>query len=117
MLSLRKILPLPYASMAQLVEQRIRNAQVMGSSPIGSSTEKPPLNVEFSMLGGGFLFAYLITFIYILATKSGVGGLLLYIMLYHLKRILMFHSSFLQLSDSCVLCSSLLLEQPCFFFA
>ena len=42
--------------MAQLVEQRIRNAQVMGSSPIGSSTEKPPLNVEFSMPGGGFCF-------------------------------------------------------------
>ena len=56
MLSLRKTFPLPHASMAQLVEQRIRNAQVMGSSPIGSSTEKPPLNVEFSMLGGGFCF-------------------------------------------------------------
>ena len=60
--------------MAQLVEQRIRNAQVMGSSPIGSSTEKPPLNVEFSMLGGGFLFVYLVTFIYILAIKKGCLG-------------------------------------------
>ena len=46
----------------------------MGSSPIGSSTEKPPLNVEFSMLSGGFLFVYLVTFIYILATKKGCLG-------------------------------------------
>ncbi len=30
-----------YAGMAQLVEQRIRNAQVIGSSPITSSIEKP----------------------------------------------------------------------------
>ena len=29
-----------FASVAQSVEQRIRNAQVMGSSPIGSSTKK-----------------------------------------------------------------------------
>ena len=57
MLSLRKTFPLPHASMAQLVEQRIRNAQVMGSSPIGSSTEEPPQNVEFSMLSGGFLLS------------------------------------------------------------
>ena len=32
---------LSYAGMAQLVEQRIRNAQVIGSSPITSSKEKP----------------------------------------------------------------------------
>ena len=40
-------------------ENKIRNAQVMGSSPIGSSTEKPPLNVEFSMIGGGFYLSVL----------------------------------------------------------
>ena len=37
--------------MAQLVEQRIRNAQVIGSSPITSST-KIPMNTKFV----GFFF-------------------------------------------------------------
>ena len=40
-----------YASVAQLAEQRIRNAQVAGSIPAGSSTKKPPKDkVSF----GGF---------------------------------------------------------------
>ena len=34
----RLLLPAPYAVIAQLVEQCIRNAQVAGSNPAGSST-------------------------------------------------------------------------------
>ena len=37
--------PLPGAGIAQLVEQRIRNAQVIGSSPITSSIF-PSLNIQ-----------------------------------------------------------------------
>ena len=37
---------LSYAGMAQLVEQRIRNAQVVGSSPITSSKEET-MNLRF----------------------------------------------------------------------
>ena len=40
------------ACVAQLVEQRIRNAQVAGSSPAGSSTEKPAENVWFQVFSG-----------------------------------------------------------------
>lgn len=69
MLLLRKIFPLPCASMAQLVEQRIRNAQVMGSSPIGSSKRKPPLNIEISTFSGGIFIAFLVTYYYIFEVK------------------------------------------------
>ena len=38
------------ASVAQLVEQRIRNAQVIGSSPIRSSIENPVVAVATGFL-------------------------------------------------------------------
>ena len=44
----------PYATVAQLVEQLIRNQQVAGSSPASSSNEK---TLDFPMKIKGFLFA------------------------------------------------------------
>ena len=41
-----------FACVAQLVEQRIRNAQVAGSSPAASSTKKPVISKEIT----GFLY-------------------------------------------------------------
>ena len=38
--------------MAQLVEQRIRNAQVIGSNPISSSIIKTPAIADLSTIAG-----------------------------------------------------------------
>ena len=62
--------PLIFASVAQLAEQRIRNAQVAGSIPAGSSIRKPPINVGISTSIGGFFFAILLTVIYNLMVKK-----------------------------------------------
>ena len=43
-----------FAGIAQLVEQRIRNAQVVGSSPIPSSIEVFPVRWLSELFGGDF---------------------------------------------------------------
>ena len=47
-----------FAGIAQLVEQRIRNAQVVGSSPIPSSMVKSPSDGCISRLMGIFVAQY-----------------------------------------------------------
>ena len=44
-----------FAGIAQLVEQRIRNAQVVGSSPIPSSISLVPVMRLCELFGGDFL--------------------------------------------------------------
>ena len=47
-----------FAGIAQLVEQRIRNAQVVGSSPIPSSILRIPVRWLVELSGGDFYFLF-----------------------------------------------------------
>ena len=70
-----------FAGIAQLVEQRIRNAQVVGSSPIPSSiVQSPPIGLQSCLTGIFVSFSLIankcISQLFYVFSKIWVSGLL-----------------------------------------